>query len=129
MSSVMRGLRPVARVMRQPVRKGSTAVDPATLPFPDNVVRKALPHDWQIVLAIVGMYSGLVGVAKLCSGGKKEEAPAVVTSSSAAFPASGYKSGVEPSESSIPSMLDESFDAWSKVPGNMAKYEAEFSKM
>lgn len=40
----------VGVVKRQPVpvRNGSHAVDPATLPWPDNVVRAALPHDWQV---------------------------------------------------------------------------------
>eukprot|EP01083_Nonionella_stella_P155384 501934_1 len=120
----------MARVVQQPVRKGSHAVDPASLPWPDSAVRAALPHDWQIVLAIVGMYSGLVVFAKLVTGGKKEE-PVAIASASSAFPPSGYKSGVEPSasDSAMPSIMDDGFDAWSKLPGNMEKFEAELNKM
>ena len=120
----------------QPIRRsarrgmgGHAPVDPSTLPFPDNVVRTYLKEDWQVVVGILGLYTGIYLLTKLGSGGKKEEDAAVVVPPGSAFPPSGYKSGVEPGGSSVPSITDASFESWAKVPGNMEKWEAEISKM
>jgi hypothetical protein len=75
------------------------------------------------------MYTGLCVFAKLVSGGKKDEVKAIAPTTGA-FPPTGYKSGVEPAgDNAIPSIMDDSFDAWSKVPGNMAKFEASLNKL
>eukprot|EP00621_Florenciella_sp_RCC1693_P002042 CAMPEP_0182531784 /NCGR_PEP_ID=MMETSP1323-20130603/10068_1 /TAXON_ID=236787 /ORGANISM="Florenciella parvula, Strain RCC1693" /LENGTH=326 /DNA_ID=CAMNT_0024741415 /DNA_START=30 /DNA_END=1011 /DNA_ORIENTATION=- len=79
----------------------------------DKIVRDKLPEDWQVVLAILGGYFMLYPISKIFSGGKKE-APA---------PAATGGGG------NIPSIADDSFEAWSKIPGNMAKWEAEVAKM
>lgn len=82
-------------------------------------------------MAIVGLYTGLCVVGKLASGGKKDDSKAIEAGATSAFPPTGYKSGVEPSAggSSIPSMMDPTFDAWIKAPGNMVKFEAALNKL
>ena len=48
--------------MRRSARRGMgghAPVDPSTLPFPDNVVRTYLKEDWQVVVGILGLYTGL----------------------------------------------------------------------
>ena len=121
--------------VQQPVRRsarrgmgGHAPVDPSTLPFPDNVVRTYLKEDWQVVVGILGLYTSLYLFTSLLSGGKKDE-PEAAVSAGGAFSPAGYKSGVEPGASAVPSMTDPSFESWAKVPGNMAKWEAEIAKM
>lgn len=67
-------------------------------------------------MGISGFYFGLYLLSKLFSGGKKKavEAPAAPAAASAS--------------STIPSMADDDFEAWAKVEGNMAKYEASLEK-
>ena len=122
--------------MQQPVRRsarrgmgGHAPVDPSTLPFPDNVVRTYLKEDWQVVVGILGLYTGLYLFTSLLSGGGKKEEEGGAVSAGSAFSPAGYKSGVEPGGSAVPSITDASFDSWAKVPGNMAKWEAEVAKM
>lgn len=69
----------------------------------------------QIVLAWIGTMFGLYGVSKLFGGSDKpvaKEEPARV----AAAPSSS-------GESEIPSAFSKSFEEWSKIPGNMKKWE------
>jgi len=63
-----------------------------------------------VVLAILGMYTGLTLVAKGLSGGKKDAAPAVAAASTGAFPPTGYKSGTEPGTAGVPSFTDANFE-------------------
>lgn len=67
-------------------------------------------------MGISGFYFGLYLLSSLFSGGKKKavEAPAAPAAASAS--------------SAIPSMADDDFEAWAKVEGNMAKYEASLEK-
>ena len=83
-------------------------------------------HILQIVLAWIGTMFGLYAVKKLFSG-SSDEAPvekhAAVVQTSAST-----------EENAIPSILSEEFEEWSKVPGNMKKWEDslkdyDFSKM
>mmetsp|Transcript_34771 Transcript_34771/g.78598 ORF Transcript_34771/g.78598 Transcript_34771/m.78598 type:complete len:109 (+) Transcript_34771:142-468(+) len=107
---------------------GHAPVDPSTLPFPDNKIRAVLKKDWQVVVAILSLY-GVLGFLGSLGGGKKKDEAASAPLTGGAFPPSGYKSGVEPGGGGVPSVTDDSFDAWAKVPGNMAKWEAEVAKM
>mmetsp|Transcript_22144 Transcript_22144/g.39607 ORF Transcript_22144/g.39607 Transcript_22144/m.39607 type:complete len:122 (-) Transcript_22144:476-841(-) len=121
MSYLVRGL-PVMRAAAQraapraPVavaRRNMGGHAPVEYEGVDKVVRDVLPEDWQVVLAILGGYFMLYPISKIFSGGKKPEAAPVASSGGG----------------SIPSIVDDSFEAWSKVPGNMEKWEAEVSKM
>lgn len=73
-------------------------------------VRHYLPEDYQIVLATLGAYTTLFLLFKLKPSKKKEEEIVIPSSSSSA-------------SSTIPSLFDEEFEEWSKLPGNMAKWE------
>eukprot|EP00939_MAST-03C_sp_MAST-3C-sp1_P005502 g5502.t1 len=78
-------------------------------------IRAVLPKDEHIVLAWIGTMFGLYGVSKLFGGSDKpvaKEEPARV----AAAPSSS-------GESEIPSAFSKSFEEWSKIPGNMKKWE------
>ncbi|DAZ92576.1 TPA: hypothetical protein N0F65_012806 [Lagenidium giganteum] len=71
-------------------------------------VRAVLPQDYQIVLATLGFYSTIILLFKLKPSKKQvEAAPAAASSSSSA----------------IPSILDDEFDAWSQIPGNLERWE------
>ncbi|KAI9918804.1 hypothetical protein PsorP6_011692 [Peronosclerospora sorghi] len=73
-------------------------------------VRKYLPKDYHIVMATLGAYATIFMFFKLKPSKKKEE---VVISSGTSSSAS----------TSIPSLFDEEFDEWSKLPGNLEKWE------
>mmetsp|Transcript_48946 Transcript_48946/g.106654 ORF Transcript_48946/g.106654 Transcript_48946/m.106654 type:complete len:133 (+) Transcript_48946:31-429(+) len=77
-------------------------------------VRKVFPEDHQIVLANFGAFLGIYALYKITSigGGKPAEA--------APAPAAPAASS---SDSEVPSIFDESFEEWAKVPGNLEKYE------
>jgi hypothetical protein len=69
---------------------------------------------------------GIYAVSKLF-GGSSDNTPAETHAAVVQAPASS-------GENAIPSILDESFEEWSKVPGNMKKWEEslkdyDFSKM
>ncbi|RLN57748.1 hypothetical protein BBP00_00007378 [Phytophthora kernoviae] len=73
-------------------------------------VRAYLPEDYHIVLATLGAYTTLFLLFKLKPSKKQEEEIVIPSSSS-------------PATTSMPSLFDEEFDEWSKLPGNMAKWE------
>mmetsp|Transcript_14881 Transcript_14881/g.28866 ORF Transcript_14881/g.28866 Transcript_14881/m.28866 type:complete len:132 (+) Transcript_14881:119-514(+) len=77
----------------------------------EAVVRKYLPEDHHIVLANMASWVVLYGLYKLVAGGSKEEAKVEAPAA------------VGGSETEVPSLLDESFEEWSKVPGNLEKWE------
>ena len=76
-------------------------------------VRKIFPEDHQVVLANFGAFFGIYCLYKLATIGKKpaEAEPAPVVAAASA------------SDSEVPSIFDESFEEWAKVPGNLEKYE------
>ncbi len=111
---------------------------------------------WQVVFAIIGLYTSAYLLFSLASGGKKPVAvaaevriiahrvsvprtstvlacrlppPPPYAQAKAPADFSGYKSGVAPGASAIPSVADAGFEAWAKVPGNMKLWEAAVSKM
>ena len=73
-------------------------------------VRAVLPKDYQIVLATLGFYSTVILLFKLKPSKKAVEAPVV-----AAPAASG--------SSAVPSLLDDEWAEWSKLPGNYERWE------
>ncbi|GBG34393.1 Hypothetical Protein FCC1311_106172 [Hondaea fermentalgiana] len=77
----------------------------------EKIVRQYLPEDHQIVLANMASWVVLYGLYKLVAGGSKEEAKAEAPAA-----ASG-------SDTEVPSIMDDSFEEWSKVPGNLEKWE------
>eukprot|EP00617_Octactis_speculum_P023123 CAMPEP_0185744458 /NCGR_PEP_ID=MMETSP1174-20130828/2587_1 /TAXON_ID=35687 /ORGANISM="Dictyocha speculum, Strain CCMP1381" /LENGTH=125 /DNA_ID=CAMNT_0028417877 /DNA_START=34 /DNA_END=411 /DNA_ORIENTATION=+ len=79
------------------------------------LVRQYVKTDTHMVLFILGFYTSIYGIVKLMPGGKKAEVAAAVASSGGS--------------STIPSIIDESFEEWSKIPGNMAKWEASVDQM
>jgi hypothetical protein len=81
-------------------------------------VRKVLPEDHQIVLATIGMWFSFYLVVKLTGSSAEavEEAPA-------AAPVAD-KSG----EEVVPALFSDEFEAFSKIPGNMEKWEASVAE-
>ncbi|KAL3665912.1 hypothetical protein V7S43_009332 [Phytophthora oleae] len=73
-------------------------------------VRHYLPEDYHIVLATLGAYTTLIMLFKLKPSKKKEEEIVIPSSSSS-------------TSTSIPSLFDDEFDEWSKLPGNLDKWE------
>ncbi|KAG2787284.1 hypothetical protein PC129_g7626 [Phytophthora cactorum] len=73
-------------------------------------VRHYLPEDYHIVLATLGAYTTLIMLFKLKPSKKKEEEIVIPSSSSS-------------SSTSIPSLFDDEFDEWSKLPGNLENWE------
>ena len=78
-------------------------------------IRSVLPKDEHIVLAWIGTCVGLYYTSKLFSSGDSK--PAVVEQVHVAPAASSS------SETDIPSIMSADFEEWSKIPGNMAKWE------
>ncbi|OQR91724.1 hypothetical protein ACHHYP_04440 [Achlya hypogyna] len=76
----------------------------------EAVIRSKLPEDYQIVMATLGIYTVLSAPLWFPSG--KKEAPKV---EAVAAPSSAT--------SVIPSIIDDSFEEWAKVAGNLAKWE------
>ncbi|TYZ64152.1 hypothetical protein PybrP1_004446 [[Pythium] brassicae (nom. inval.)] len=74
-------------------------------------VRAVLPNDYQIVLATLGIYTTIGLLFKLKPSKKAVEAPAPAASASSS------------ASSSIPSLFDDEFDAWSQLPGNLERWE------
>lgn len=64
----------------------------------------------QVVLGVIGLYSTMIFLGT--RGGSKKDAPS-------ATPAQTMAS----SSSEVISVFDEGFEAWSKLPGNMDKWE------
>lgn len=64
----------------------------------------------QIVLATLGIYTGIIMLFKLKPSKKAVEVPAAAASSASA-------------SSAIPSLFDDEFDEWSKLPGNVERWE------
>ncbi|CAK4080946.1 unnamed protein product [Aphanomyces euteiches] len=79
-------------------------------------IRAKLPNDHDIVLATLGFYTVITAPLWFPSGkkpAKEEAAPAANANASTV----------------IPSLFDDNFDEWSKVPGNFAKWEASLDKI
>lgn len=77
-------------------------------------VRKVLPEDHHIVLGVIGMWFTVYLGVKL-KGSSKEVVEEVV-----AAVAAPSTSGKEV----VPDLFSDEFEAYSKIPGNMAKWEA-----
>jgi hypothetical protein len=100
----------------------------------EAAVRKVLPKDEQIVAAYIGIIASIVLIAKM-TGSKKEE-PVAVVSGDATGPVDMVPSMFSDKfdefisspggEEAFNKSCDE-FEEWMKVPGNAAKYEAQFS--
>ena len=75
----------------------------------DGIVRKYLPENHHVSMAIMGLYFSLYMFSKLLSGGKKS-APAVAAAST----------GV--SDGAIPSFDSPEFSSWISTEGNIEKY-------
>ncbi|CEG47218.1 conserved hypothetical protein [Plasmopara halstedii] len=73
-------------------------------------VRHYLPKDYHIVLATLGAYTTLIMLFKLKPSKKKEEEIVI-------------PSNLSSTSASIPSLFDDEFDEWSKLPGNLDKWE------
>ncbi|CAH0484500.1 hypothetical protein KXD40_007257 [Peronospora effusa] len=76
-------------------------------------VRHYLPKDYHIVLATLGAYATIIMLFKLKPSKKKAEEIVATPSSS----------NSNSTLTSIPSLFDDEFDEWSKLPGNMDKWE------
>ena len=74
----------------------------------EAAVRKVLPEDYQLTLATMGTLITIVFLST--RGGKKKEEPVAAATGAA--------------DSNIPSMFDDAFEEFSKVPGNLEKWEA-----
>ncbi|KAI9915426.1 hypothetical protein PsorP6_007836 [Peronosclerospora sorghi] len=103
-------------------------------------VRKYLPKDYHIVMATLGAYASIFMFFKLKPPKKKEEVVicmwllggrydavtlttlcfAFVASLCMIYVASGTSSSAS---TSISSLFDEEFNEWSKLPGNLEKWE------
>lgn len=81
----------------------------------EATIRHYFPKDEHIVLATVGAYTGLYFVFKGLFGGSSDAAPAPVVAVAPAAAASG--------DEMVPSMFSSKFTEWSKIPGNMTKFE------
>ena len=79
------------------------------------MIRKYLPEDYQIVIATLGVYGGLLALFKLTRSKPKPVADEP-------------SHRVETAKEDIPSMFSEKFDKWSKQPGNMTKWENSLAK-
>ncbi|OQS07748.1 hypothetical protein THRCLA_20072 [Thraustotheca clavata] len=75
----------------------------------EAVIRSKLPEDYQIVMATLGIYT-VLSAPLWWPSSKKPEAKV-----EAVAPSSG--------SSVIPSIIDDSFEEWAKVAGNLAKWE------
>ncbi|CAH0480168.1 unnamed protein product [Peronospora belbahrii] len=78
-------------------------------------VRHYLPKDYHIVLATLGAYTTLIMLFKLKPSKKKKE-----ETETEGVSASSLNNSMS---TSIPSLFDDDFEEWSKVPGNMDKWE------
>ncbi|KAF1784950.1 HD/PDEase domain [Phytophthora cactorum] len=77
-------------------------------------VRHYLPEDYHIVLATLGAYTTLIMLFKLKPSKKKEEEIVIRTSALGLLLLT-----LELELTSIPSLFDDEFDEWSKLPGNL----------
>ena len=87
---------------------GGHAKGPAPEGF-EGQIRKYLPENHHVSMAIMGLYFSLYMFSKLLSGGKKS-APAVAAAST----------GV--SDGAIPSFDSPEFSSWISTEGNIEKY-------
>mmetsp|Transcript_16342 Transcript_16342/g.52145 ORF Transcript_16342/g.52145 Transcript_16342/m.52145 type:complete len:137 (+) Transcript_16342:66-476(+) len=76
----------------------------------EKTIRHYLPEDHHIVLANIASWFVIYGIYKVTQIGKK---PAEAEPAPAAAPAAGGE---------VPSLFDESFEEFIKVPGNDEKY-------
>ena len=97
----------VARTQRLQARSFATGHAKPEYTGVEASVRKVLPEDYQLTLATMGT---LITIVFLSTRGGKKEEPVAVGSGSP--------------DTSIPSLFDDSFEEFSKVPGNLEKWEA-----
>eukprot|EP00128_Syssomonas_multiformis_P005036 Colp12_sorted_trinity150504_noHs@26785 len=105
--------RSVTRIVRNraPVRKmGGHAAPVHPEGGFEGAVRKVLPHDYQLAIAIIGFYFTLYGISKVLPSKKKVETVAAVAAPSAS--------------GEIPSIESPEFGEWIAVNGNIEKFLA-----
>ncbi|RHY03425.1 hypothetical protein DYB37_005631 [Aphanomyces astaci] len=85
---------------------------PPTYTGLEATIRAKLPNDHDIVLATLGAYAVLTAPFWFPTGKK------AVVEEPAAAPAGASNASTE-----VPSLFDDNFDEWSKIPGNFAKWE------
>eukprot|EP01040_Poterioochromonas_malhamensis_P024402 gene24402-30172_t len=95
-------------VAKQSVRRMGGHHAPPPTDGIEGAIRKVLPHDEQVVMAIMGFYVSLYFVSKALSGGKKAPVEAVA-------------SAVSVNAGDVPSIESPEFDAWISTPGNLEK--------
>ncbi|CAI5741567.1 unnamed protein product [Hyaloperonospora brassicae] len=108
---VVTGTTPVGRRAPAPSRLMSQGPPPPEGSL-EAKVRHYLPKDYHIVLATLGAYATLIMLFKLKPSSKKKEVEEHVGASN-----------VTSNSTSIPSLFDDEFDEWSKLPGNLDKWE------
>lgn len=101
----------------QQTRNSSSGPPPVYEGF-EAKLRVYLPEDKHVVMGVLGTYFGIYMLIKMVSGGGSEEEEKEV-------PVVAVSSDTE--ETNVPSMLAPAFEAWSKIPGNMKKWEDSFS--
>ena len=105
---VLSAARRTARPIVQKRKMGGGHAPPVPTEGFEGAIRKVLPKNEHVALAIIGGYFSLYMISKLFSGGKKEE---IVTSPSAAGAADGE----------IPSSDSPAFSDWLATEGNIEK--------
>jgi len=77
----------------------------------EKVVRQYLPEDHHIVLANFASWIVIYGLYKVTRPSKSAEEPEPVVASTTT------------SDTEVPSIADEGFEEWAKIPGNLEKWE------
>ncbi|KAF0711773.1 Aste57867_5031 [Aphanomyces stellatus] len=106
-TQVTRAIKPAAGQTRGMASHGHGP--PPTYTGIEAKIRAHLPENHHIVMATLGFYTVLSAPLWFPGGKKEKKEEAVVASTD--------------SSTDIPSIADDSFDAWSKIPGNIAKWE------
>jgi len=83
----------------------------------EAAVRKVLPKDEQIVVAIVSVYASFYGLFKIKSAFSAKPLPVAAPIAAPVSSGTGSRWGFEP-----PTL--DTFDAWEKNPDNWAKWES-----
>mmetsp|Transcript_11368 Transcript_11368/g.12897 ORF Transcript_11368/g.12897 Transcript_11368/m.12897 type:complete len:92 (+) Transcript_11368:391-666(+) len=82
----------------------------------EKVVRSVFPENWQIVIAFGTLEFGLIFLMTRGGGDSEAEAAPAVSSDAAA-------------SADIPSIVSDEFEEWSKIPGNLEKWEASLEDL
>ncbi|CAI5741565.1 unnamed protein product [Hyaloperonospora brassicae] len=118
---VVTGTTPVGRRAPAPSRLMSQGPPPPEGSL-EAKVRHYLPKDYHIVLATLGAYATLIMLFKLKPSSKKKEVEEHVGGTCTDWLVVAA-SNVTSNSTSIPSLFDDEFDEWSKLPGNLDKWE------